>query len=187
MADFDQIAEQFAAHRAQRDALTAQAQSWTGQSVGDLGTFDATPPVAGAELPNIYARLIALSVQRLRVLSDQLAQAYETDKLAALVYARKAYDPGTETLETIGEEPTALAVLEGKERDRLANLLRDAVRLQLEARSQEVIRNHGLRIATLAKTLCEAAGLDWADEDTRRLAQRAIVAAESQVRAVLSA
>lgn len=186
MADFDQISQQFAAHRAQRDALTAQAQSWTQQSVGDLGTFDATPPVAGSELPNIYARLIALSVQRLRVLSDQLAQAYGTGQLTALVYERKAYDPGTEELVTLSEEPTALAVLEGKERDRLANLLRDAVRLQLEARSVEVIRNHGLRIATLTQALCEAAGLDWADEDTRRLAQRAIVSAESQVRKVLA-
>lgn len=181
--NFDHVAAALEADRARRAALLAQARGWTsGQGVTELGSFDTAEPLPGDQMPNIYARLIALSAQRLRVLSDQLAQAYAKDGVVALVYERRAYNPGTEQLETIGQEPTALAKLEGKERDRLAELLTTAVRLQLEVRSDAAVRSHGRRIAALAQTLCEEAGLNWADEQTRRLAQRAIVRAEAQIR-----
>jgi hypothetical protein len=179
---FDHIAAQFAADRARRAALVAQAQSWTGATDPDsLGNFDEVDAVPGDQLPNIYARLIALSVQRLRVLSAQLNAAYAEHQVDALVYAKKAYNPGTEELETIGEEPTALARLEGQERDRLEGLITPAVRLQMEVRSREAVAQHGQRIAALAQSMCEEAGLNWASEETRRLAQRAIVRAEAAV------
>jgi hypothetical protein len=181
MPDFDHVAAEFEADRARRAALVAQAQAWTGgQGADEFGTFDTCAPVPGEQLPNIYARLIALSVQRLRVLSGQLARAYAEHDVDALVYERKAYDPGTEELVTVGQAVTALADLEGKERDRLEGLITTAIRLQMEVRSQEAVRDHGRRIAALAQALCEQVGLDWAADDTRRLAQRAIVTAEGQ-------
>lgn len=185
--DFDHIAAEFEADRTRRAALVAQAQAWTGgQGADELGSFDTTAPVAGEQIPNIYARLIALSVQRLRVLSGQLAEAFATEGVRALVYERKAYNVGTEELEVIGEEPTALAKMEVKEREHLATLLTTAVRLQLEARDRDAVRRHGQRMAALAQAFAEQAGLDWADEETRRLAQRAIVAAETRMAAVVS-
>jgi hypothetical protein len=180
--DLEPIAAEFAALRERRTALITQAQAWTGgQGPDELGTFDNSAPVDGDQIGSIYARLVALSVQRLRVLSDQLAASYAAHAERALVMETKAYNRETEELEVTGEQITALAQLEGKERDRLERLLTVAVRLQLESRSVAAIANHGLRTAALAQSLCEQAGLDWADADTRRLAQRAIVDAEARV------
>lgn len=179
--DYTPVAQAFAASRARRDALLAQAQSWTGCDTGDFGTFDSVTPVSGDELGSIYARLAALSVQRLRVLSAQLAAAYEADPAGALVYERKAYDPATEELVTIGQEVTALAKLEAAERDRLERLITVAVRLRLEVRSEEAIRLQGRRMAALVQAACEQAGLDWSLPETRRVAQRAVVAAEAML------
>ena len=180
--DFDHIAQEFHALRSKRAALTAQAQAWTGgQGSDELGTFDNSAPVDGDQIGSIYARLVALSVQRLRVLSEQLSQAYAAEGKDALVMETKIYNPGTEELEVTGEQITALAQLELKERKMLQELLTVAVRLQLESRSVAAIANHGLRMAALAQSLCEEAGLDWADNETRRLAQRAILNAEERV------
>lgn len=94
---------EFHALRSKRAALTAQAQAWTGgQGSDEFGTFDNSAPVDGDQIGSIYARLVALSVQRLRVLSDQLAQAYATYGKDALVMETKTYNPGTEELESPG-------------------------------------------------------------------------------------
>lgn len=178
--DFAAVAATFADHRARSDALIAQARAWTGgQAVDDLGNFDTTPPLDGGQLTNVYARLIALSVQRLRVLSDQLNRAFAENQLAAFVREKLIYDPASQEVVTAGEEITALAALEAKERDRLEGLILSAIRLQMEYRSQQAVTRHGQRMAALAQALCEEAGLDWADEATRRLAGRAILRAEA--------
>ena len=178
-ADLVAISETFAQRRDRDAALLAQAQAWTGQEIGDLGTFDASPQMDGDELGNVYARLVSLSVQRLRVLSSQLAAAFAKEGVAALVKDRLAYNPGTEELEVIGEQISALAELEGRERKQLQELLTAAVRLRLETRSAEAIAAQGQRMAALAQALCEEAGLDWNTEAARRLAQRAVIRAEA--------
>jgi hypothetical protein len=178
-ADLVAIAATFADRRQRDAALVDQAQSWTGQGIEDLGTFDASPQIDGDELGNVYARLVALSIQRLRVVSDQLAKAFAEHGVAALVKDRLAYNPGTEELEVIGEQVSALAELEGRERKQLQELLTAAVRLRLETRSAEAIAAQGQRMAALAQALCEEVGLDWNTDAARRVAQRAVIRAEA--------
>lgn len=176
------IAGTFGAHRARQALQLAQTRAWTGiEGAEELGTFDSVSPLEAGEVSNVYARLAALSVQRLRVLSDQLSRAYTEHGTAAFVRDRLIYNPATQEVEVAGEEPTALAKLELEERKLLQNLLTSAVRLKLEAQSQAARDNHGRRMAAFAQSLCELAGLDWAAEDTRRLAQRAILVAEAEV------
>jgi hypothetical protein len=178
-ADLVAIAATFADRRQRDAALVEQAQSWTGQGINDLGTFDASPQIDGDELGNVYARLVALSIQRLRVVSDQLARAFAEHGVDALVKDRLAYNPGTEELEVIGEQVSALAELEGRERRQLQELLTAAVRLRLETRSAEAIAAQGQRMAALAQALCEEVGLDWNTDSARRVAQRAVIRAEA--------
>jgi hypothetical protein len=179
-ADFEAAADLLAASRARRNALLAQAQAFTGIDTDtELGTFDTVAPTSGEDLGNIYARLVALSAQRLRVLSAQLADAHRSDPTGAFVYEKKAWNQATEELEVISEEPTALSRLVTQESDRLADLLTTAVKLRLEVRSAEALAMQSKRIAAYVQAMAEAAGLDWSQADTRRLAQRAIVAAEA--------
>jgi uncharacterized protein with PIN domain len=130
---------------------------------------------------NIYARLVALSAQRLRVLTGQLSAAHKADPQGAFVYEKKIWDPATESVETASEEPTALARLVAQESDRLAELLVTAVKLRLEVRSADAIALQSKRMAAYVQAVAEAAGLNWGDAATRRLAQRAILNAEEQV------
>lgn len=179
-ADFTAAAEVFAGARARRAALLAQAQSWTGIDEPDeLGTFDTVTPTSGEEMGNIYARLVALSAQRLRVLTGQLNAAHRADPQGAFVYERKIWNPETESVETASEEPTALSKLVAQESDRLAELLVTAVKLRLEVRSADALAMQSKRMAAYVQAMAEAAGLNWGDAATRRLAQRAIVSAET--------
>jgi hypothetical protein len=179
-ADFAAAAEVFAGARARRAALLAQVQSWTGIDEPDeLGTFDTVTPTSGEEMGNIYARLVALSAQRLRVLTGQLSAAHKADPQGAFVYEKKTWNPATESVETASEEPTALMRLVTQESDRLAELLVTAVKLRLEVRSAEAIALQSKRMAALVRAMAEAAGLNWGEEATRRIAQRAIVSAEA--------
>ena len=178
-ADLVAIAATFADRRERATALIEQAQAWTSQTIDELGTFDASPQMDGDELGNVYARLVSLSIQRLRVVSDQLSKAFAEHGVDALVKDRLAYNPGTEELEVIGEQVSALAELEARERKELRELLTAAVRLRLETRSAEAIAAQGQRMAALAQALCEEVGLDWNTEAARRVAQRAVIRAEA--------
>ncbi|HZE01405.1 MAG TPA: hypothetical protein VE155_06530 [Pseudonocardiaceae bacterium] len=179
---YEAIAERFDAARARAAALVAQAQSWTGvKGCDDLGSFDTVAPLDGDQLQNVYARLMALSVQRLRVLSAQLSAAYATDPDSTFVYNKLLYNPGTQEVEVASQEVTALARLESEERDRLKDLLALSVRLQLEVRAADAIKTQGQRMAALAQALCERVGLDWNEPETKRLAQSAVLAAEDLV------
>lgn len=178
---YARVAHEFAVSRARNTALITQAQAWTGVAAGELGTFDTVTPLDGAEIGNVYARLVSLSVQRLRVLSGQLDAAYAEHGVAAFVRDRQAYNPATREVEVIGEDPTALAKLENEERDRLKDLLALAVRLELETHAASAVKSQGKRMAALAQALCEAAGMDWTAEETRRLAQRAVLTAEGKL------
>jgi hypothetical protein len=77
-----------------------------------------------------------------------------------------------------------LVTLEGAERDRAAQLGLQLAKLGLDiatVRSATVAKQARLMVA-LAQALCEEVGLDWADDATRRIAQRAVVrASERQV------
>lgn len=176
------VADRFDASRARQAVLVAQARSWTGvEGCDDLGSFDTVMPLEGDQLSNVYARLMALSVQRLRVLSAQLSKAYATEPASAFVYDKLMYNPGTQEVEVASQEVTALARLESEERDRLKELLALSVRLRLEVRAADAIKTQGQRMAALAQALCEQVGLDWNEPETKRLAQSAVLAAEDLV------
>ena len=183
---FDDAAGTFAAHRARDAALTASARSWAPATPPraddmDLGNFDSVAPLEADQIGPTYARLAALSMQRLRVLSAQLQEQYAAHGTAAFVRDRLVYNPATQEVETAGEEPTALARLESAERAELRTLLTTAVRLKLEVQSAATRVQHAQRMAALAQSMAEQMGLDWADEGTRRLAQRAVLQAEARV------
>jgi hypothetical protein len=180
--EFAAVAHVFAGAAAKRAALVEQARSWTGvDSNAELGNFDTVMPTDGDQLGNIYARLVALSAQRLRVLSDQLARAYAAYGVDAFRYEKQIYNPRTEEVEVASEEVTVLYRLEAEERDRLERLLIAAVKLQLESRSAEAVAMQAQRQVAYVRSMAEAAGLSWADESTRRLAQRAVVRAEAEL------
>lgn len=158
------------------DAVTATAQAFDPASV--LGTLDDVDPLFEDDLPALYSRQLALTARRVRVLSAQLAQAFAEHKQAALVREDFIFDRETGTPVSAGESITALAELEGKERDRLDRQLATALRLRaLERESAERRAEFGRRVGTLAQELCERAGLDWAAEGTRQIAAAAVVRA----------
>lgn len=180
---FDGIAETFADHRAQEASLAASARSWQPETATamDLGDLDTVTPLEGDQIGTTYARLAALSQQRIRVLSAQLREQYATHGMAAFVRDRLVYNPATQEVEVAGEEPTGLARQEFAERQELRTLLTTAVRLKLEVQSAAARTQHAQRMAALAQSMAELMGLDWADETTRRLAQRAVLQAEARV------
>lgn len=180
---FNDVAATFAAHRAQQAALGDQARSWTPARADDmeLGTFDSVTPLDGGEIGSVYARLAALSVQRLRVLTAQLAEQYADHGMGAFVRDRLVYNPANQDVEVAGEELTGLARLELEERKLLQGLLTAAVRLKLEVHSAQARQSHGRRMAALAEALCEQVGMDWSAPETRRMAQQAVIRAEAEV------
>lgn len=180
---FAAVAATFADHRAQQAALVAQQQGWAPARADDmgLGTFDTVTPLDGSEIGTVYARLAALSMQRLRVLGAQLAEQYAQHGMAAFVRDKLIYNPANQEVEVAGEEPTALARLELEERKLLQGLLTTAVRLKLEVHSAQAKDAHGRRMAALAQAFAEQVGLDWSDPATRRLAQQAVLRAEAEV------
>lgn len=171
----------FADAKARRAALVEQARGWTGLESDELGTLDEVAPLASRDVDSLYARLVALSAQRVRVLSGQLNAAYAEHGTDALVSHRQVFNPATGEVEDAGEVVSTLAKLDAEERDRLERLLTTAVRLKLETRSADALASQGRMMAALARALCEQAGLDWGAEETRRLAQQAVLTARSEV------
>lgn len=165
----------FADQRARQAALTATAQAFDATV---LGTLDDVAPMHENDLPDFYSRQIGLTAQRVRVLSAQLAQAYAERKMDALVREDFVYDRETGAAVRAGESITALAELEGRERDRLDRQLGQALKLRILAEeSAERRRDTARRMAALTEELCTKAGLDWADPEVKALARRAVVAA----------
>lgn len=165
----------FAQARARDAALTATAQAF---DATELGTLDDVDPLTEDGLSDVYSRQIALTVQRVRVLSAQLAQAYAEHKEKALVRENFIWDRETGEAISAGESITALAELEGKERDRLDRQIAQVVKLRVLAEeSAERRQDYARKMAAALRDVCTAAGLDWSDEETRQIARRAAVAA----------
>lgn len=183
---FADVAEVFRAQRIRDARQLADAQAWTPTvpvkaEDMDLGTFDSVTPLNGDDIGNVYARLTALSVQRLRVLSAQLAEQYRDHGMAAFVRDQLLYNPATNEVEVAGEQSTQLARQDFEERKLLKDLLTTAVRLKLEVQSQQAVAQHGLRQAVTLQAFAEQCGLDWNEPETRRMAQQAVLRAEAEV------
>lgn len=167
----------FAEHRERAAELVEQARSYTGLPASALGSLDAVDPLPGSAVPNVYARAVALTAQRVRYFSDQLAQAVEKHGVSALVRENLVYDPETSEVRVASETPTALADMEYRERRLLESQLQAAIRLGLQQRSAAERQAIIDRNVDLLESFAVEAGMDWAAPDTRRIAQRALLRA----------
>lgn len=161
------------------------------------------PELKPVQFAEVYARLVALSVARLEFLGALLAAEYERWQDGTVEPADDVYHPGS--VDTgqdggiralvgdaydldkfgvptpIGENVRALVKLEAEERDRAARLVKDAIRIGVQAKQVDVMRSYGHTVVASMRALCEQLGIDWSEEGTRRAAQRAILTARSRL------
>lgn len=160
-------------------ARTAQSSVAPLAGRDELATFaEAGRPGNVAEL---YAGLIATATERVQLYGRQLAAAYALHGVDALRRVVYVVDPSTGSLESNGEKPTALVELERKEREMLERLIVQGARLGLEQRAQEALSRNGAVLAGAMRRFAEASGREWADPETRRQAQRALLEARAEV------
>jgi integrase len=149
----------------------AHALPTLGDARRGLTREDADPAVT---LP----ALLATSTRRARWLSERLAEQVAQRGLAAMVDDRYAVN-ATGELVRVGEDVRALAVLEAAERDRAAQLGEKLARLGLDAAARPTALPITVAVEWIQR-VCEAAGLDWSQDSTRRLAQRALIDVEQR-------
>lgn len=125
-----------------------------------------------------YAKLVAVSMARAEFLGAKLEQAYEAEGLKALIGHKYDSDKFGEIYE-VSEETRGLAAMEERERDRAARLIKDGLRIGIEAKHVDVLRSYGHTVVAALRVLCQQLGIPWDDEATRRAASRAIVAART--------
>ena len=118
-------------------------------------------------------------------LADRLGEAVAERGLLALVDDQHGVT-GTGELVRTGEQIRSLAVLEGQERDRAERIAASMARIGLEAQGAAArTQAEGQRLAAALEAFAELVGLDWAEDATRRLAGRALVAAREREAAPL--
>lgn len=135
------------------------------------------PAVRPVQFAEAYAHLVAVSCARAEFYGILLAQQFAAEGVGALVGKKLDVDRFGDTHE-VSEELRGLARLEAEERDRAAKLIRDGVRLGIEAQKVDVMRSYGHTVVEALKALCGELGIAWED-GTRRAAQRAILAART--------
>lgn len=126
-----------------------------------------------------YARLVAVSCARAEFLGELLAQAYEREGMGALIGFKMDAAGKDGDLYEASEETRALAAMEERERDRAAKLIRDGLRIGIEAKHVDVMRSYAHTVVASLQSFAVQIGLDWTDEATKRAAARAIVSART--------
>lgn len=179
----ESVAEYGEVRERQRGALLAARTANTG--VAPLAGRDELATLAEVGSPgnvaDLYARLIATATERVQLYGRQLAAAYAAQGLDALRRVVYVVDPSTGSLESNGEKPTALVLMELKEREMLERLIVQGARLGLEQRAQDALSRNGAVLAGAMRRFAEASGREWADPETRRQAQRALLEARAEV------
>lgn len=135
------------------------------------------PAVRPVQFAEAYAHLVAVSCARAEFYGILLAERYELEGIDALVGHKLDVDRFGDTHE-VAEATRGLAVLEAEERDRAAKLIRDGLRIGIEAQHVDVMRSYGRTVVEALKALCGELGIAW-EEPARRAAQRAILAART--------
>jgi hypothetical protein len=135
------------------------------------------PAVRPVQFAEAYAHLVAVSCARAEFYGILLADEYAREGLGALVGKKLDVDRFGDTHE-VSEELRGLARLEAEERDRAAKLIKDGVRLGIEAQKVDVMRSYGRTVVEALRALCGELGIPW-EEQARRAAQRAILAART--------
>ena len=144
----------------------------------EFPTFANVPPVR--DLAAAYDELVAVSEGRVRLyaaLLAQQAQSAEDDGAAedALVGRRRGTDATGRVFDT-GEQIRSLAELEAQERDRLARLTSDGMRMAVGAHRalSDDVRTRRNRVAALSiGAFVDEIGLERTDPAVLRAAQRA--------------
>lgn len=137
------------------------------------------PAVRPVQFAEAYAHLVAVACARAEFYGILLADAYEREGVGALVGHKLDVDRFGDTHE-VAEATRGLAALEAEERDRAAKLIAKGVSLGLEAQKVDVMRSYGRTVVTALHELCNQLGIAW-EEPARRAAQRAILAARTQL------
>lgn len=169
-----------------RDDTEVRIAATLARQLPYYGSSDLKP----IQFAEAYARLCAVAVARAEFYGQLLARHYEDSDLrdfhgeptadtgaTGLVGFRYDLDKQGNAI-PIGEEIRALVKLEAEERDRAAKLIRDGVRLGIEAKQVDVMRSYGHTVVAALKALCVQLGIPWEDE-ARLAAQRAILAART--------
>lgn len=176
--DSDPAAERFAA---QRQDYADQVMTIRHADLSPIGTLDDVEPLSGAEVQALCARQIAVTAQRIRYLEAQLAAAERAHGVKAFVRENLIFNPEEGTVVVASESPTGLARAEADERDRWDRQVALAHRIGLERVSAAEREARALREAAMMRAAFEACGLDWAADETRTLAQAAIVRAYEEI------
>lgn len=169
-----------------RDATEARIAATLARRLPRYGDPDLKP----IQFAEAYAQLTAVAVARAEFYGQLLAEQYanqgtrdhhgepvaDTGAPGLVGYKYDLAKDGTAV--AVGEEIRALVALEAQERDRAAKLIRDGVRLGIEAKQVDVMRSYGHTVVAALKALCVQLGIPWEDE-ARLAAQRAILAART--------
>lgn len=135
------------------------------------------PNIRPIQFAEAYAELTAVALARAEFLGELLAQAYEREGIGGLIgHTWDADRHGV--LYAKSEELRALIRAEADERDRAARLIKDGVRLGLQAQQVDVMRSYGQTVVTALRMMCSELHIEWEDT-TRRAAMRAILQARS--------
>lgn len=137
-----------------------------------------SPELRQIQLAEAYAQLCAVSIARAEFYGELLAEAFEREGMGALVGKKMAAAGKEGILFEASEEVRTLVTLEAQERDRAAKLIKDAVRLGIEAKRVDVLRSYGHTVVASLKAMCVEVGIPW-DDLARRAAQRAIISART--------
>lgn len=137
------------------------------------------PNIRPVQFAEAYAHLTAVSIARVEFLGILLADQFEREGVAGLIGHKLDVDRFGDTHE-VSEATRGLVALEAEERDRAAKLIREGVRLGIEAQKVDVMRSYGRTVVEALKALCGELGVPW-EEQARRAAQRAILAARTSL------
>jgi hypothetical protein len=141
-----------------------------------LGSREIKP----VQFAEAYARLVAVSMARAEFLGHLLEEAYAAEGISALI-GHKIDAAGKDgELYEASEETRGLAAMEERERDRAAKLIKDGLRIGIEAKHVDVLRSYGQTVVASLRLMCTQFGIPWEDPATRRAASRAIVGARTQ-------
>lgn len=150
-----------------------------------LPTF-GSPELRPVQFAEAYGMLTAVSLARADFYAQLLAEQYEREGMSGLIGHKIDVDKLGEEHE-VSEEVRALVKLEASERDRAERLIKDGLRIGIQAQQVDVMRSYGRTVVAALRALCGELGITWEDEATKRAAQRAILSARTAVGADVSA
>lgn len=165
-----------------RDKVEARIAQRMAQQLPQFGSPELRP----VQFAEAYSLLVAISMARADFYGQLLAEQYEREGMSGLIGYKIDVDKNGYEHE-VSETIRALVELEARERDRAAQLIKDGLRIGIQAQQVDVMRSYGRTVVAALRGLCGELGITWDDEATKRAAQRAILAARTAVGADVAA